>query len=50
MRNYVKEKETLLLANRYNFENIEPSNFEVQKAIIQRLEDLKNVRIPKKLN
>lgn len=50
MRNYVMEKETLILANKYDFENVEPSNFDVQKAIVQRLEALKNVRIPKKLN
>ncbi|WP_295161491.1 hypothetical protein [uncultured Brachyspira sp.] len=49
-RSYSKEKEVLLLANRYNFDNAEPSNFDVQKAIIQRLEALKNVRIPNKLN
>ncbi len=50
MRNYVQEKETLILADKYNFDNVEPSNFEVQKAIVQRLEALRNVRIPKKLN
>ena len=50
MRNYVQEKETLILASKYNFDNVEPSNFEVEKAIVQRLEALKNVRIPKKLN
>lgn len=50
MRNYVQEKETLMLAVKYDFDNVEPSNFDVQKAIVQRLEALKNVRIPKKLN
>ena len=50
MRNYVQEKETLMLAIKYDFDNVEPSNFDVQKAIVQRLEALKNVRIPKKLN
>ncbi|PCG20926.1 hypothetical protein [Brachyspira sp. G79] len=50
MRNYVQEKETLTLASKYSFDNVEPSNFEVEKAIVQRLEALKNVRIPKKLN
>ncbi|WP_300367957.1 hypothetical protein [Brachyspira sp.] len=50
MRNYVQEKETLILANKYDFDNVEPSNFDVQKAIVQRLEALRNVRIPKKLN
>ena len=50
MRNYTQEKEYLILANRYEFKNNEPSNYEVQKSIIQRLEALKNVRIPKKLN
>ena len=49
MRNYVQEKETLILANKYDFDYVEPTNFEVQKAIVQRLEALKNVRIPKKL-
>ena len=49
MRNYVQEKETLILANKYNFDYVEPSNFDVQKAIVQRLEALKNVRIPRKL-
>ena len=37
-------------ANKYEFANDEPSNYEVQKSIIQRLADLQNVRIPKKLN
>lgn len=50
MRNYVQEKETLILANKYEFSNVEPSNFDVQKAIVQRLEALRNVRIPRKLN
>lgn len=50
MRSYVQEKEALLLASKYTFDNVEPSNFEVDKAIYQRLEALKNVRIPKKLN
>ena len=49
-RNYTQEKEYLILANKYEFANDEPSNYEVQKSIIQRLTDLKNVRIPKKLN
>lgn len=50
MRSYTQEKEYLLLANKYEFANDEPSNYEVQKSIVQRLEALKNVRIPKKLN
>ncbi|MEI0564297.1 hypothetical protein [Brachyspira pulli] len=50
MRSYVQEKEALLLASKYTFDNVEPSNFDVDKAIYQRLEALKNVRIPKKLN
>ena len=49
MRNYVQEKETLILASGYNFENEEPSNFEVEKIIINRLEQLKNVKIPRKI-
>lgn len=48
MRNYVKEKETLTLANKYDFDYDEPSNFEVQKAIVQRLEELRNVKLPRK--
>lgn len=48
MRNYVKEKETLTLANKYNFEYDEPSNFDVQKAITQRLEELINIKIPRR--
>ena len=50
MRNYTREKEYLILANKYEFANNEPSNYEVQKSIVQRLEALKNVKIPKKLN
>lgn len=50
MRNYVQEKEYLILANKYEFLNNEPSNFEVQKSIVQRLEALRNVRIPNRLN
>ena len=50
MRNYKQEKEYLILANKYEFANDEPSNYEVQKSIIQRLNDLQNVIIPKKLN
>lgn len=50
MRNYTQEKEYLILANKYEFANNEPSNYEVQKSIVQRLEALKNVKIPKKLN
>ncbi len=49
-RNYTQEKEYLILANKYEFANNEPSNYEVQKSIVQRLEALKNVKIPKKLN
>lgn len=49
MRNYVQEKETLMLASGYSFENEEPSNFEVEKIIINRLEQLKNVKIPRKI-
>ena len=49
-RNYTQEKEYLILANKYEFANNEPSNYEVQKSIVQRLADLQNVRIPKKLN
>ncbi len=49
MRNYVSEKEYLILANKYEFKNLEPSNFEVEKSIVQRLKALQNVRIPKKL-
>lgn len=49
MRNYVQEKETLMLASGYSFENEEPSNFEVDKIIINRLEQLKNVKIPRKI-
>lgn len=49
MRNYVQEKETLMLASGYSFQNEEPSNFEVEKIIINRLEELKNVKIPKKI-
>jgi tetratricopeptide (TPR) repeat protein len=49
-RNYTQEKEYLILANKYEFANKEPSNYEVQKSIVQRLEALKNVKIPKKLN
>lgn len=38
MRNYVQEKETLTLASKYDFDNVEPSNFEVEKAIYSRLD------------
>lgn len=48
MRNYSEEKRTLLLANRYNFDHEEPINFDVQKAIVGRLDELKNVKVPDK--
>ncbi len=46
MRNYSEEKRTLLLATRYDFEHEEPINFDVQKAIISRLDELTNVKVP----
>lgn len=50
MRNYVKEKEMLILASKYEFEFEEPSNYDVEKALFIRLQELQNVVIPKKLN
>lgn len=49
MRNYIKEKEYLILANKYEFKNVEPTNFDVEKSIIVRLKELQNVVIPRKL-
>ena len=47
-RDYVKEKQTLLLADGYNFDYQEPSNVEVEYSIKKRLEQLDNVLIPQK--
>jgi len=48
MRNYVKEKSKLILANSYDFDYEEPINFDVQRAINSRLLELQNVEIPNK--
>lgn len=48
MRNYVEEKSKLLLADRYDFDYEETINFDVKKAIYNRLIELQNVEIPQK--
>lgn len=48
MRNYVKEKSKLILANNYDFDYEEPINFDVQRAINSRLLELQNIEIPNK--
>ncbi len=47
-RDYIKEKETLLIAKSYNFDYKEPSNVEVDSSINKRLEQLENVFVPQK--